>query len=166
MSRVHRRGVVAGAGRAGGKTYAEFVAHITVLATSGTVSWSGQVSSSSTSSVVMTTCATATGTMTGGPWGDWFRRGSSVTCRVVQHCLPSEAEFNAQVASGLAVLLRISGDQTASDGFLSINRNGYTSVANAATTQGKIVTELIYWDGTRAQLMRPISASGPIPYDW
>lgn len=148
---------------AGGKTYAQFQAHIATLAPTS-VAWSG----SSVNAARRTTAAAATGVMQGSSWGlsetGFLTGAASQISRVVQHGLPSQAVFDAQVASGREIYLLMVDDGTTTS-YGAVNRNGYTSaVFSGAATPCSICTDLIYWDGTQAQRMNPKLGTGPTPY--
>lgn len=163
-----RRVVVGGvaAGPPPGKTYAQFVTHITGLST-GVNTWGGSVGGSGAGPRI-TTAAAATGAMYGTPWNSWAAM-SAATCRVVQHALPSEAEFNAQIAAGRSILMQmVSVENQLLSG---INRNGYTSLSEG--TEGADAancTQILFWSGTdtggSAFSMNPSTGTGPTPYTW
>lgn len=152
------------AGRRLGKTYADFQAHIAALATGGVATWGNAVGSGPTSRRV--TAAAATGAMYNTPWGDHVYT-SDILARVIQHSLPSEAVFNAQVAAGREIFIRTSAGPGLAAAF-AVSRNGYTSLAfnDGNTYNSTWVEEVIYWDGTQAQQMTPRTQGGPTPYIW
>lgn len=163
MSRLARRAVIATKGGGGGKTYAEFVTHITGLATGGVASWS---SINAEVGSYRTTAAGAAGQMYGSSWASFFL-SDVAPCRLIQHGLPSAAAFNAQVAGGFQIFFRLAGagDQTT---FSAVNRNGYLSQAFTDGTPypGFACDLILYWDGTQAQKMNPSTGTGPTPYTW
>lgn len=142
------------------KTYADWVAHITARATGGAVAWGGEMTAQG---IYRTTAAAATGGMAGSPWMAVFRRASSAMCRIVQHALPSEAVFNAQIASGRQVILQSVDD--AATVTVPLDRNGFLSGdASVITTY---TCPLIGWwdDATQSALMNnPQAGTGPVPY--
>lgn len=148
-------------GGGGGKTYAEFQAHIAVLAPT-TRNWSAN---STGWGRRRTTAAAATGSMVGSSWLGSFSGATICTpCRVVQHGLPSEAEFNAQISAGREIYIEVvAGDDV---GYPSLNRNGYTSVSGLDDGSPDKCVMLIYWDGAQAQQMNPSTGTGPTPYTW
>lgn len=163
---------------AGGKTYAEFVAHITALATGipslgvpGAVSWGNPFASGQGSAYpgkFRTTAAAQAGTMYGTPWRQgagygWVWTGNSSACRAVQHGLPSEAVFLDQIASGRQIYYATSPGSTQL--VYALSRNGYQSDGGTEVAAANI-TELLFWDGARAQRMQPSLGLGPTPYDW
>lgn len=144
------------------RTYTEFQAQVTSLATNGTVIWNDAVG---TAGKYKTTAAGNVGAMAGSSWLTAFRGGAfSTPSRVIQHGLPSQAEFTAQNTGLFDIYIETVAvaDQT----LVSLNRNGYTSTAFASATTSLICTDLIYWDGTRAQRMNPNAGTGPTPYNW
>lgn len=148
-------------GAASGKTYADFQAYIATQATDGVVAWGASAMSTG---AYRTTAATATGAMIGSSWNASFSMlgGGGAPCRVTQHGLPSQAEFNAQVAAGREIFLRIIvGDDI---GYSSLNRNGFTSSSGGADAFPAKCSELIYWDGSQAQRMIPSTGTGPTPF--
>lgn len=149
-------------GGSSGKTYADFQAYINAQATAGAIAWGA--SSMGAPGAYRTTAATATGAMIGSSWSASFSflGGGSSPCRVSQHGLPSQAEFNAQIAAGREVFLRIVvGDDV---GYSSLNRNGFTSSSGGADAFPGKCSELLYWDGSQAQKMNPSTGTGPTPF--
>lgn len=161
-----------------GPTYADFVAHITELATGipsqgvpGVIGWDSPFASGQGSASVgkfRTTAAAPAGTMYGTPWRQdagygWVWVGNSSACRAVQHGLPSEAVFLDQIASGRQIYYATSpgGAQLV----YALSRNGYQSDGGTEVAAANI-TELIYWGGTQAMRMQPSLGLGPVPYTW
>lgn len=140
------------------KTYAEFQAHIATLATSGAKTWAS--ASTTQEGAWRTTCATPGGAMNGSPWTQPFRR-TSWTSRVVQHCFPSEAVFNAQWGAGMEVFLNVV--DVVNQACVAVNRNGYTSGASSGTAD--ICDLFLYYDGEPLQI-NPFAGTGPTPYTW
>lgn len=149
------------------KTYAEFLAKVTADATSGTRAWNA-VSALSVGSYI-TVCATETGTLTGSPWQSVFlgnTGGAPAICRVVQHGLPSQAVFNAQVAAGRTVFVQVDTGVTP-PGYISLDRNGYTSLANATTVGPRVVPVLRWYDDVLGPLeSNPSTGAAPVPFSW
>ena len=177
MSRVHRVGVISGS-RSGAKTYADFVAHITTLADgipsqgiSGVIPWANSFASGqggSFSGRFRTTASTETGTMYGTTWLQsagygWAWVGGSAACRAIQHGMPSQAAFLDQVAASRQIYYSTNpgGSRTC----YALSRNGYQSDGGDDVISASI-GEIIYWDGTQAQKMRPFLGTGPTPYTW
>lgn len=163
MSRVHRRGVIAGP-KAGGatKTYAEFVAHITTLAVQGERGWSAAMSAGAW----RTTVGAATGAMTGTVWLTYAFEASALS-RAVQHALPSLAEMTSQTGKQVFVRLVADASRVA---FSGLTRNGFTSAAfnDGIAHPVILMTELLYWDAALGMAMRmqPSLGLGPTPYTW
>lgn len=150
------------AGRNAGRTYAEFVAHITGLATRGSVAWGNTNFDNGVGGYVVPYAAVE-GTMAGSPWNTSFEYLNSAPGRVIRHGLPSQAAADAQVAASRTVFVRVA--TTTPDAPVSaLARNGYTSLSNGANVIRGLCTEIIYWDGTQAQQMNPSTATGPTPY--
>lgn len=149
-----------------GKTYAEFQAQINSLATGGAKSWSGDLGGAE-GAFKTTADSAASGTMAGSPWlssvGYQAPFWGAVN-RVIQHSLPSQAEFNNQISATRDIFFRV---VAAFDGpFSALDRNGYLSQAQAGANGGRNITEVIYWDGFQAQRMVPNAGTGPTPYTW
>lgn len=145
------------------KTYAEFVAHIDGRANLGFRAWS--FSDGLSAGGYTTTAAAATGTMYGTPWLSNMSVASTV-CRIVQHGLPTEAAFNAQISGTRKIFFQISAGPSVAS-FSGLNRNGYSSLSiGGGPFSSNVCAELLYWDGTQAQKMNPSSGAGPTPYDW
>lgn len=154
------------AGVSTGKTYADFVAHITALATGGALSWGGVTANGA---FITTADASGGGSLVGSPWNrvDGFRSGSTSTLfNVVRHSLPSEAAFNEQVSSLLTVFVQMeaAANQTA---FPSVTRNGLVSTSySGASVAARRVTRFLAWVGGAPIEMQPSLGLGPTPYDW
>lgn len=148
------------------KTYAEFQAHIATLATDGIGSWSDNMGFLPyTAKAYRITAAAVAGGLYGSSWDTAFALSAGTFCRVIQHGLPSQGVFNAQIASGFEIFVRTT---PVSDQILpAITRNGFTSL-DSGTPDGRSTRcdEIIYWDGTQAQRMRPVLGLGPTPYTW
>lgn len=150
------------AGVSTGKTYAEYQARLAALATYGVIDWSGIARDGR----FRTTAAAPTGYMYGSPWTGFFWRTNSTVARVIQHCMPSEAAFNALVAGGYEVFWQ--DVDPWGEGFLTgISRNGYSSSSWEEDERPRGRPDLfIYWDGSRAMQVNPSAGTGPTPYDW
>lgn len=156
------------AGKRAGKTYADFQAFIAARATSGVLTWSFGAFSSGNRKY-RTTPGSLSGSMQGTPWGGaavvGTIRAMSNTPRIVQHCMPSLAALNLCISNGWEIYLEKSIDVAGGTDLAAYARNSYTSEAlTGAYTELDIVTELLYWDGTQAMRMVPVSASGPTPF--
>lgn len=150
--------------------YDAFVQHITARATSGQVGWGGRMDTyyyNNPANVLITAGQTGTGSMIGTTWYGGGVTGSSAIARAVQHGLPSEAEFNAQMVGGLKMFAAImpNGAQYSFPGLI---RNGYSAQSyNTDEPQtGYLLTELVYFSAGQAWRMRPYQASGPAPYSF
>lgn len=159
--------LAAGAGR----TYAEFVAHITALATSGEIAWTATVGTGATGSVqrVRTTAASFSGQLYGSPAGGRVMMISNVgwgitVARFVQHSLPDGDLSGA--AAGRQVYLEI--EQGAGTPELTGKTvNGFTSQSlGAGIANSGHVRRVIWWDGARAMWRDPSTNSAPEPYEW
>ena len=158
------RPVIGGASGPAAKTYADFQAHIATLATNGVKPWSGSNwFAVEVNRAYRTTAAAASGFLYGSSWTTWFATDNSGNvCRAVQHGLPSEAEFDAQVAAGREIFIQTGAIAPSTD-LTGIARNGYTSLSDFGANPLQI-TNLLYWDGTQAQQMNPSTGTGPTPY--
>ncbi len=143
------------------RTYAEFQAHIATLAPTSRP-WGFYTDAGA----IRTTAATPVGEMDGSPWLQRMDIGGTrlpAPCRIVQHGLPSEAEFYAQIAAGREIFFRLNVNPGGSAA--ARNRNGFMSTAGSNVFNTDC-PELIYWDGAQAQRMRPSLGLGPTPYTW
>lgn len=169
MSRVHRVGVLAGPRASVAKTYAEFVTHITALATSGSIAWNASTSMEGAPKAYRTTAAAATGVMVGSSWLTNFRSaGANLTApaRIIQHALPDDGTtFAAQVAAGRQIFFVVENG-TVGASFLSVTRNGFTSDPLASTTGRVRCRQIIWWDGTQAWQADPYVGASPTSYTW
>lgn len=151
------------------KTYPEFVAHITTLATSGAIAWNAATSMEGTPKAYRTTAAAATGAMTGSSWLTNFRSAGAdlaAPARIIQHALPDDGTtFTDQVSTGRQMFFSVENGTTGTT-FLSATRNGFTSAANASTTGKVRCRKIIWWDGTLAWECDPFLGTPPVPYTW
>ncbi len=147
--------------RLGGPSYADFQAHIATLSVNGSVAWSSNPPGSP-GNRKRTTAAAATGSMFGSSWLSTFDTFSTLA-RAIQHGLPSEAAFDAQVANGREIYFQL-GDGGFGP-YAGLDRNGYESASGGGgLDEALAVTDLIYWDGSAAQRMNPSAGTGPTPY--
>ncbi|MGX1587367.1 hypothetical protein [Brevundimonas diminuta] len=144
-----------------GKTYAEFLAHITARATSGTLPWSA---SAYVSGKFLVAPAARANSMLGTPWMDYF---NGITSRVVQHALPSPESLDEQIAGGLKVYVEVLAIAPKVD-FRSLNRNGFLSSAynDGEAYAASEIVELLAWVGGAPVRMQPNLGLGPTPYTW
>ena len=170
MSRVHRRGVIAGP-RGGGaaKTYAEFVAHVTSLATGGSIDWYDAVPA--VGSYIATGKNTNPGfiSLTGTSWGplsaNGFARSISSISGIFIHGFPDRTAYDAQETGGLVVFGTFTSVGTSAN-VLGATRNGLTSSGGTGTNPRFFCTNILYWNGTVAKQMNPSTGSGPSDYTW
>lgn len=165
MSRLTRR-VALKPKAAAGKTYAEFVAHITALAVDGARDWASQASWAADLAHI-TTAGAAAGDMYGTSFNASFRGVGtpSAISRVVQHGLPSEADFTQQTTNGWIVFVRTTTG-SAPSGFASLSRNGYASLSSSSTTGPRACIELIRWNGFQAMKSNPSIGGAETEYTW
>lgn len=163
MSRVHRRGVIAGPRGGGAKTYAQFQAQIATLATGGALAWSALAQTAGSYRV---TAAAATGTMFASSWNDAYFF-QSTAARVIQHALTSEAVFNDQVSNGWEIFVVVTNTTTGIN-FVGSNRNGYMSSSfnDGNPYARRTVTDLIRWDGSQAWRSNPSIGGAETLYTW
>jgi len=154
------------AGAAASKTYADWQAHIAAISDSiPQDSWFDP--SPGMKRVVL---AAGTGAMYGSPWKSFFLASfPSIAAprRIIQHGMPSEATFNAQVSGGREVLLRLSyyGHEQV---YTRLNRNGFISSGDDLETlyQAYFCDLVGWWDQATqsALMMNPQAGTGPVPY--
>lgn len=153
------------------KTYPQFLAHITLLATNGERAWDSSSLAGGTDQRTHRTApsmADLSGlTMTGSSWGPLSPAGLarfSSPARAMQHALPNEALFNALRSTGYEILYTVSAASSAA--VSPSTRNGYTSLG-PVTTNVSTIPEVIYYDPTLGPMrMQPHLGLGPTPYDW
>lgn len=149
-----------------GKTYDDFVAHITALATNGSTSWTNNVQLSPGG--YRSTAAPFAGfsQMRGSIWMNYALSGVPPS-RLAQHGLPSEAIYNAQAAAGYQIFFRLTsaGNQYS---YYSLTRNGYTSEVyyDDPPLPAVYCTELIRWDGMKAWKSNPSIGGAETEYTW
>lgn len=101
------------------------------------------------------------GTMTGSSWSPRVRPGSGLA-RVIQHAMPSLAVAEAQRAANRQIFISVT---TTSNGAAnSLNRNSYTSAADASSATSLIVDELLYFTDAGVMRMVPWLQLGPSPF--
>lgn len=145
-----------------GPTYADFAAYVNANSASGAVAWSG--AGSPANSTFRTTAASASGSMIGSSWGAFgLGNFSGDACRLVQHGLPSEVEFNSQIANS-ALMRLVTNAAEAGLELEGVARNGFTS--SSGTTTGRQCTTLEYWDfaTSQAKRMNPFAQTGPVVF--
>lgn len=154
---------------AGGKTYDDFVARITTLATKGLTEWwsNDPIPSSGGAYRTTATSAAGDGNMVGSVWAGRFTHRLVTRCFLIQHGLPTQEVFEAQKASEGQIFFRM-----ASNGpqyvFHAYERNGYLStlIADVDPIPSLKCTEILYWADGQAWKMQPDLGLGPFPYDW
>lgn len=150
----------------GGRTEADFNAHIAVLATGGALPWG--VGASRAAGSYRTTAAAAAGGMFDSVW---LRSIDSefAPCRLVQHGVQSQAIFNELVANGQQIFFRLA-DGVVKIVFTAVSRNGYTSLAfnDGSPYPTRVCNLLIRWDRTMNKAMQsnPFTGSAETEYTW
>lgn len=156
-----------GAG-AGGRTYDEFVAHITALAESGDVAWTLNLALASAGVRKYTTTAAAfSGTMFGSPAAGRVAvsDGYSTVARLIQHALPNGDVSGATVGQKVYFEVeRLNDNRFALTGKTI---NGFTSQPIGVNTAWSgPVRRILWWSGARAWWRDPFNDTAPQPYDW
>jgi len=143
------------------KSYADFYAHITSLGYTSKIGSDAAVGSYSGTSFIVSSIAES-GDMYGSPWGSYY---SGVFNRVIQHSLPSYSVFASIVSNGAVIATNITTDGTTA-ALGSVNRNSYTSIADAGDPEVSECNWIRYWDfaAGEAKYIEPINASSPVPY--
>lgn len=167
MSRLTRRVAMQRPRGGGGRTYDEFVAHITALATNGERAWDASAFSTAGNKAHTTTAGAEVGSMAGTPWGPADIYGgsfhaTSIVCRAVQHAMPNYPTFQAM--SGKKLFLRLV-DTGGGGEVISVDRNNFVSASGASGTRRFRISELLYFD-SGPKRMQPSLGLGPDPYDW
>ena len=167
MSRVHRVGVIAGAGKTIGKTEADFNSHIATIATGGVRAWgTNQILPAGS---YRTTASSVSGTMFASSWNDRFAQEDASPCRIIQHASQNQTIFDNQVANGQQVFFKLSlgADKIL---FSGVTRNGYTSLSyNDGSPYATLsVVQLIRWDraASKAYTSDPSVGSVESEYTW
>ncbi|WP_298700948.1 hypothetical protein [uncultured Brevundimonas sp.] len=150
----------------GGKTTADWNAHITTLATSGTRAWTNNVALAAGAYRTTAEALPGFANMYGSVWSD-HAYPNIPPSRLTQHGLPSKAIWDAQAAAGYQIFFRLVsfGDQSS---FNALSRNGYTSLSLLPDSAEPAIkcTELIRWDGEKAWKSNPSIASAETEYTW
>ena len=153
------------------RTYTEYVAHITSIATNGAVSWTSELLYSGTTlRKFRATASTFSGQLYGSPaaarFGTSSVGGSSYNsvARIIQHSLPDGDVTGA--TPGQVVYFEVQG-LTTYPALVGKTVNGYTSLSIAANfTESSSVPRIIWWSDGRAWWRNPFNNTAPEPYDW
>jgi len=137
-------------------TYAEYQAAIAAL-TGSTSAWATSLPGSSGTS--RTTAAADTGSMSGSSWLSALQ--SATTAKVVQHGLPSSAEYASQISAGREIIMREAAITSAPTP--ALDRNGYLS--NTGTNSTRSLQFLGFWTPAGSMKMNPYLGLGPVPWD-
>lgn len=137
-------------------TYAEYQAAIAAL-TATTAAW-GSGPGGTGDTTYRTTAAADTGSMSGSSWISVF---IGTVAKVVQHGLPSQAEYNAQIAAGRELLLRQVAVTSAPTP--ALDRNGYLSTTGVSSPRS--LQFLAFWTPAGPMKMNPYLGLGPVPWD-
>lgn len=154
------------------KSYGEFQAHITGLAVNGSLPWSGAVNNNVGAFKITTGAVPGYAPLFGSSWGplspDYGISGSySYWPRAIQHAMPSEAVFNAIIAIGGEIFIRVQDGGIINVTFPSATRNGFTSSTGSGGTYSRFITEMLIFDPASGPLrMQPKLGIGPNPYTW
>lgn len=154
------------------KTYADWQAHVGALPAAD---WGSSISYIAPAGTFRTTAGpipapTVPMGMRGSPWLGRVVRGSTgeaAVARIVQHGLPSLAEFQAQQSAGGVIVFRLLNGRTVDDGVTGRDRNGFASSSDATTGLYVVDCDLVGWwdEATETALMtNPQAGTGPVPY--
>lgn len=166
------RRVVVGPAGSGAKTYADFDAYITGLATGGALAWATNTATIAAGSYTTTASVATGGALMGSSWLTFFKGTASAASaeRIIQHGLVDAAAVAAQRTGGRKIFLRIIGaDATA--GYVALDRNGFLSAAGVGNNlTGRLCDLILIWVGAdvggAAYSMNPSAGTGPTPYTW
>lgn len=142
--------------------YDTFVAAMTAKATDGSANWNDPVPNLN-GKWITTVSGAPSGNMRGSSWGARAFEYESVVSRILQHGLPNSAAMTAQVAGGFVIFFEVVRAFDYDAGEPGYDRNDYDSLARGAS-EGIRLSKVIYWDGTTAKEMSPMSSSGPTSY--
>lgn len=151
----------------GGRTYEEFVAHVTLLASAGSRGWDQSLNGTGKR---LTTASAPTGTMIGSSWGPSSPNGvwdSSAVARAIQHAMADEAIFGEAVANSAVIYFDTTARSTVAADLPSVNRNGFTSSASNRSAQRQI-TDLLRFDFATGRVFRsnPSLGTAEAEYTW
>lgn len=111
-----------------------------------------QISGASYNRVYMYGTSSLIGTLWGTPYGNKMTWDSTF-CRVIQHAFPTQALYNDFIANSTNRVVCLVRSATATGtGYISLNRNGYTSSSYNSYT-GCTITQFIYYDPNTERVM-------------
>lgn len=166
MSRLTRRVAIRPkGGPAPSRTYNEWLVHMTSTSSTNKTWATGSMTTVGAETArFRTTCGSPTGSMTGTPWQAHTSTSSNVA-RAVQHACPSLAALTAMAGLSYNVFLTVVLE-SGSINLPALNRNGYTSAPDTASS-GVKATRLDYYDPDLGPMyMLPFDGLGPFPYTW
>lgn len=151
------------------RTYEDFEAHITALATSGPIDFNATMTARP-GAYRTTVGEFHWGTMYGSPWQHWFTSNSNYAPvrLVLRHALPSVAVYDAQ--KGRQLFMRTI-KKLAPEPYVTVYRNGFGSLASNPPDSDDggaetLLVELIRWDRDRAWRSNPSIGSPEAEYTW
>lgn len=155
----------------GADEYQRFKDHIAVLATDG--AWGFLTNLASATRAAKAWRVTANGDpysasigLYGSSWNSSFALNAGNIARAIQHGLPSQAIFDAQIADGREMFVRLA--VVSNRTLTALLRNGYQSEGSDGATETRAVqmTELIFNDGSQTWRMTPNTGGGPTAYSF
>lgn len=148
-----------------GRTYEDFVAHITALTTSTPHGWN-EAGLFSKTRFISTANAQPTTELYGTPWANHYGTDFATPARIANHGLPSYEIFQEQITSNRQIFFDCQGIQPQSLFIEYWRNNFYSWYAEGGPYNASICNSILYWHQGRAWKMRPFLGLGPEPYDW
>lgn len=105
------------------------------------------------------------GSMWGTPWMNFFTY-DSILIRVARHAFPDKVTADENIITSKRVVAAKYVYQGSRAAYQGVNRNGYLS-SSYSTFNGQQMTDFIYWDAVKGQVMRlnPFLGDNPVPFD-
>jgi hypothetical protein len=156
--------------RAGGaKSEADFKAYLATL-TAASIAWGsstgGLLAIGATQSFIVNSTGAAAGYMEGSSWATYWCEFAPID-RVVQHAFPSQAAFDAFIASGGRVLVEIENIGTGPTSWSSVDRNGYQSASSSGSGYRSLrCNRMIFWHQGQAWENVPRTGGSAQPHAW
>lgn len=153
----------------GAKTEADFKAYLATL-TTFSIAWGNGTGNilgvGAIRSYVVDATGPAVGYMEGSSWGTYWYEYATID-RAIQHAFPTQAAFDAFIASGGRVLVEIENIGTGPTSWSSVDRNGYQSASSAGSGYRSLrCNKLIFWHQGQAWENVPRTSGSAQPHAW
>lgn len=155
--------------KAGGMTYAQFVASITAKATNGSVGPNALPSGgggTGAGKFIVTFSGAPADALMGSSWQSFFGGGQSRFGTAARHAYPSQTPFAENTANNRTVYMEIVYPGEASI-YTALDRNGFASSGSEENPRSSYrIVEFAWWDAATGQPLKnnPFTGSAPSLY--